>query len=232
MRRAAEEVRHAAALVVNQDESDLVGVIVQHQRQHKRLDELTFSGARRARDKAVRPVLLFMDVEIHRLAAVAHADLRADGLIRPVRFPLPQQIPVCDIRQMVHLQKFYLPGNFAVGELVDPVAAESARHLLRKLRRQMIKGDNVRFTPVFIHPERTAEALVGLNEEVTLVGQQLQALIGKQKLHMILRAACQIAVDRVVIQNVGVCTHDHIVWKRALGVGFFLLSCAQHVEKV
>ena len=69
-------------------------------------------------------MLLFMDIQIHRLRTVADADLRADAFIRPVRFPLLEQIPAANVGQMIHFQKTDLVGNFAVGDLIDPVAAD------------------------------------------------------------------------------------------------------------
>ena len=102
VRRAAEQIRHAAAFVVDQDKCDLVRVIVQHQGENERLDQLALAGAGRTGDKPVRAVLLFMDIQIYRLRAVADADLRADAFIRPVRFPLFEQVPAADVGQMVH----------------------------------------------------------------------------------------------------------------------------------
>ena len=169
MRRAAKQVRHAAALVVNQDKGNLVRVIVQHQGENERLNQFTLAGAGRTGDEAVRAMLLFMDIQIHRLRTVADADLRADAFIRPVRFPLLEQIPAANVGQMIHFQKTDLVGNFAVGDLIDPVAADLPGCLLGHGRSRGIKRHKIRLAAVLIHPERAGKTVVCLDEIFTFI---------------------------------------------------------------
>ena len=169
VRRAAKQVRHAAALVVNQDKGNLVRVIVQHQGENERLNQFTLAGAGRTGDEAVRAMLLFMDIQIHRLRTVADADLRADAFIRPVRFPLLEQIPAANVGQMIHFQKTDLVGNFAVGDLIDPVAADLPGCLLGHGRSRGIKRHKIRLAAVLIHPERAGKTVVCLDEIFTFI---------------------------------------------------------------
>ena len=93
----AENVGHAAALVIDKDEGYLVGMVVDGQRQQHRLNKFGFARARHARNQAMRAVELFMQIQREKLAARAHADQRADGLRGMVSAP-----PVGDA-QLFHL---------------------------------------------------------------------------------------------------------------------------------
>ena len=234
VRRAAEQIRHAAAFVVDQDKCDLVRVIVQHQGENERLDQLALAGAGRTGDKPVRAVLLFMDIQIYRLRAVADADLRADAFIRPVRFPLFEQIPAADVGQMVHFQKADLVRDLAVGDLVDPVAADLPGGLLGHGRSRGIKRHKIRFAAVLVHPERAGEAAIRLDEVFAFVRQKFHMPIGQQEKDVIAAAVGQIAVDGVVVKNFRVCAEHDIDRKRRLAALERVagVPCAQYVEQI
>ena len=93
----AENVGHAAALVIDEDEGYLVGMIVDGQRQQHRLNKFRFARTCHARNQAVRAMELFMQIQREKFAARAHADQRADGLGGVVSAP-----PVGDA-QLFHL---------------------------------------------------------------------------------------------------------------------------------
>ena len=150
-----------------------------------------------------------------------------------MRLPLLQKIPVPDICDVQHLQKADLIRDLAVGELVDPIAAQLPGHLHGQLCRHAVKGDNIRLAAVLIHAERAAEAVVGLNEIPALVRQELLMPISKQKIHLIIDAVRQIAVDSVVIQDLRVGAQHHVHRQRTLfGVGMVGRSAAEYVEQV
>ena len=105
MRQTVKALRHAAALVVDQDEGYLVGMVVDRKAQDVGLQGLRFTGAGGACHKTVRAVILFMDVQINRFASRFLADHRLHRLVCAIFKPFVVDIQLLDAGDLVHIQE-------------------------------------------------------------------------------------------------------------------------------
>ena len=87
MRKTVKKMCHPTALVVDNEESDIVRTIIQRKRQHIGLQRFTLSGTGSSRNQAMRPVVLLMNVQIAILSAGLLTDQTPDVVISAVLDP-------------------------------------------------------------------------------------------------------------------------------------------------
>ena len=79
MRQIVKEVRHAAAFVVDDEETDVFRTEIDGEGKNVGLERFRFSGAGRTRDQSVRTVILFVNIQIAGSVAVPETDQRFHG---------------------------------------------------------------------------------------------------------------------------------------------------------
>ena len=74
MRETVEQVRHAAALIVDDKESDILGTVVDRKRENISLQGFGFAGTGRTGNQTVRAVIFLVNVQITGRVAATETD--------------------------------------------------------------------------------------------------------------------------------------------------------------
>ena len=139
MRQILEREQQAGALKVDQHETDHIRWEADCHRQDPGLHHFGLAGAGRARDKAVRPVPLFMNIKQERRAVAANADRDRHAALRLCVRPVFIQCQLRGPRNVIALQerhrarqrrsalRLHAERRHAACELLVP----GLRHLLR-----------------------------------------------------------------------------------------------------
>ncbi len=92
MRQTVEQIGHTAALVINNEEADVVRAEIQRQRQYVCLQRLTLAGTCRSGDQAMRAVIFFMNIQIPAAAARFLSDHGLHAVVSSIFTPFIQYI--------------------------------------------------------------------------------------------------------------------------------------------
>ncbi len=107
-----EKVRHAAALIVDDEKADVVRAEVHRQGQHIGLQGLGLAGACGAGHQTMGAVVFLMDIQIAQVAACPHAPLGPHVLVVAV---LPPALLHAQLLRAVHLE--HLQEGEGIGDI-------------------------------------------------------------------------------------------------------------------
>ena len=174
MREVVEQVRHAAALVVDDEESDVLGAVVDGEGEDVRLQGFGLAGAGGAGYEAVRAVVLLVNIEVAGDVSAAEADESAHGLGHVGFLPAGGGFEFLRTADAVHVKERQGVGDFALLLGVDDFDTPEA---LRELR-EAFGGDAVELDrrAAGAPGARVVDALelpVALDDAFALVGQFL-----------------------------------------------------------
>ena len=170
-----EQVGHTAALVVDQEEADVVRAEIDGQRQNVGLEGLRFTGACSARHQAVGSVIFFMDIQVTGRSARHVADKGSHGDISPVLAPSVHDAELLHAGHSEHFKEGDGIGNISADlHFAHLQVGEVAREIVQIPGKHSVKFNFL--TSAFPHLEKSPESGFISYNALTGVGQFLVAL--------------------------------------------------------
>ena len=110
-----QEIGHAAALIVNDDEYHIMGMVMQRHRQDPTLQQFTLAGTSRTCYQTVGTMGLLMDIQGEYLLPAHDSQRRRQGLVRLTVLPPGQGVKLLHPGYTEALQESQTLGNVCLG---------------------------------------------------------------------------------------------------------------------
>ena len=105
VRQILEEVGHSPTLVVDEEESHIVGVEVNSKAQDIRLNGFRLTRTGCPCDQTVGSMSFFMEIEVDQIVLPAQTDRHGQTLVRGMALPTAQDLEVIESFRLVHFKE-------------------------------------------------------------------------------------------------------------------------------
>ena len=111
VRQILEEVGHSPTLIVDEEESHIVGVEVDGKAQDIRLNGFRLTRTGCPCDQTVWPMSFFMEIEVDQIVLPAQTDRHGQTLVRSMALPTTQDLKVIESLCLVHFKEGHRVWN-------------------------------------------------------------------------------------------------------------------------
>ena len=235
VRNARKQVRHTAALEVDDKEADVLRAEVDCKRKDIGLQSLTLTGTCSTGYQAVRSVEFFMYIQITQVSARFYADGNAHTVVGTVFAPAFKYKEVLHRVRFVHFHKADRIGDLcAFLCLLNLNVGERLSESLKRADTHCIGGEDLHLGPVNFHEVIDGVIItVIFNDHLAAVGKLGERLYHEKCSHAVFRSGMiDVFGEHLSFQAGTVLNKDHIVRLRDHAFLAVFLPVSQYICKM